>query len=475
MTAETFVATMAIVGLVITVSTLLSGVIDWSGVPHAAVFLLLGLMLGPHGAAALDVRVDSPILRVVATLSLVLVLFTDALGLDFKEVRRHVGLALRVLGPGTLLSAAIVTLAGCWLLDLPPAAAVVLGAALASTDPVLLRGMLRRADLPESARVALRLESGLNDAVLLPIVLAATALMAAGDPAWGRLAIDVLLLGPAAGAVVGLIGVSVLTAIRRRTAIRRDYESLYSLGIALTAFAAAEALHGSGYLAAFTAGLTILALDVELCDCFLEYGETTAEMLLMFAFVLFGTSPLWIGLGDLSVETILFAAIVLAARPLVFLLALAGTGLERRPRLIVSWFGPRGLSSLLLVALPVFAGVPGSDQLLHLCSIVVIASILVHGGSLVVLARRGRIAAARVGAEGPPLAGTSAGTLTIAELRAVQDAGETIVVADVRTLRTIRDSELAAAGAIRLDPERAVEDAQAQDVPKDALIALYCA
>jgi NhaP-type Na+/H+ and K+/H+ antiporter len=234
-------------------------------------------------------------------------------------------------------------------------------------------------------------------------------------------------------------------------------------------------VHGSGFLAAFAAGLTVAAFDVELCDCFLEYGETTAEMLLMFAFVLFGTSPLWIGLGDLSVETILFAAIVLAARPLVFLLALAGTGLERRPRLIVSWFGPRGLSSLLLVALPVFAGVPGSDQLLHLCSIVVIASILVHGGSLVVLARRGRIAAARVGAEGPPLAGASAGTLTIAELRAVQDAGETIVVADVRTLRTIRDSELAAAGAIRLDPERAVEEAQAQDVPKDALIALYCA
>jgi NhaP-type Na+/H+ or K+/H+ antiporter len=336
---------------------------------------------------------------------------------------------------------------------------------------VLLRGMLRRSDLPESARVALRLESGLNDAVLLPIVLAATALMAAGDPAWGRLAIDVLLLGPAAGAVVGLIGVSVLTAIRRRTGIRRDYESLYSLGIALTAFAAAESLHGSGYLAAFTAGLTILALDVELCDCFLEYGETTAEMALMFAFVLFGTSLLWAGLDDLSGETLLFAAIVLLARPAVYLLALWRTGLELRPRLIVSWFGPRGLSSLLLVGLPVFAGIPGSETLLHLCSIVVIASILVHGASLVVLARRGRIAAARqTSAREAPAA-----MITVAELRSLQEAGEPILVADVRTARTARDSETAAAGAIRLDPERAVEDARAQQIPADALIVLYCA
>src|SRR5262245_24082259 len=120
MTAETFVATVAIVGLVIAVSTLLSGAIDRSGVPHAAVFLLLGLLLGPHGVAVLDVGLDAPILRVVATLSLVLVLFTDALGLDLQEVRRNLGLAVRVLGPGTLLTAAIAALAAWLLLDLDP-------------------------------------------------------------------------------------------------------------------------------------------------------------------------------------------------------------------------------------------------------------------------------------------------------------------------------------------------------------------
>lgn len=292
MTAEAFVSTLAIVGLVIVVSTLLSGAIERAGVPHPAVFLLLGLVLGPSGVGVLAVPLDSPILRVVATLSLALVLFTDAVGLDLRDVRKHAALALRVLGPGTMLSAALVAGLAWWLLELSPAAAALLGAALASTDPVLLRGFLKRPEVPESARVALRLESGLNDAVLLPVVIGAMAFMGGNGPDFGRMALDVLVLGPAAGVAIGFAAVAMLELLRKRAGIRRDYESLYSLGVCFTAFAAAEALHGSGFLAAFAAGLTIVALDVELCECFLEYGETTGEMLLLFTFVLFGTGLL---------------------------------------------------------------------------------------------------------------------------------------------------------------------------------------
>ena len=76
-------------------------------------------------------------------------------------------------------------------------------------------------------------------------------------------------------------------------------------------------------LAAFAAGLTVSAIDVELCDCFLEYGETTAEMALLFTFVLFGSSLIWTGLGIVSVPSLLFVAAVLLARPASFLPALA--------------------------------------------------------------------------------------------------------------------------------------------------------
>jgi sodium/hydrogen antiporter len=389
-----FIAILALVGVVIIIAALMSGIIERTNFPQVAVFLALGAVIGVPGLGLLNISLDSPILRVVATLSLALVLFTDAVGLNFSEVRRHSSLALLVLGPGTMLSAVLITLAGWWMLGLPLAAAAIIGAALASTDPVLLRGLLRSRDLPAAARQALRLESGLNDVVLLPIVLIAMTFIMHGPEGanWTNLAVSMFLLGPGAGVLVGLLAVSTLDLVRRRVSVRRDYESIYSLGVAFAAFALAESVHGSGFLAAFAAGITISALDVELCDCFLEYGETTAEMALLFTFVLFGSSLIWTGLDVLTLTTLAFAVVVLLIRPFAFLLSLAFSKLPKKDKLLISWFGPRGLSTLLLVLLPVFEGVEGSEYWFAICSLVVLLSVLVHGGSMMMLGRwSGRI------------------------------------------------------------------------------------
>ncbi|HSN89522.1 MAG TPA: cation:proton antiporter, partial [Thermoanaerobaculia bacterium] len=135
--ADPFLATLALVGAVIIISALLSGLIERSGFPQVAVLLGLGAVLGPYGLSLLNVTLDSPVLRAVSTLSLALVLFTDALSLDLAQIRRHSRLTLLVLGPGTMLSAVLVTAAAHWLLGLSWPAAAILGAALASTDPVL--------------------------------------------------------------------------------------------------------------------------------------------------------------------------------------------------------------------------------------------------------------------------------------------------------------------------------------------------
>src|SRR6267142_285278 len=277
-----------------------------------------------------------------------------------------------------------------FLLTLALVGVVMIGAALASTDPVMLCGLLKRPGLPETVRLALRLESGLNDIVLLPVILVAMALLSHSNlfgVESARLALELFLLGPGAGVTVGLLAIGALELVRRKTGVRRDYESLYSLGVAFAAYAAAEAVHGSGFLAAFCAGLTIAALDVELCDCFLEYGQTTAEMTLLFTFILFGSSLIWQGLLVLNIMTVLFAVTVVLIRPIVFLLSLSRTNLERRSCFLIAWFGPRGLSSLLLILVPVFAGVPGSEQLFVVCCLVVLLSVALHGGSLMLLAR----------------------------------------------------------------------------------------
>ncbi len=351
----------------------------------------------------LNIALDSPALRVVANLSLALVLFTDAVSLNIAEVRRRASLALRLLGPGTLLTAALIAVAGWWLLGLSVAAAAILGAALASSDPVLLRGLLRRRDIPTDARHGLQLESGLNDVVLLPVVLIAMAFLNPGTSldgaAFAKLGLNLFILGPGAGILIGLLGVAALDLIRKRLGVRRDYESLYSLGVAFTAFAAAEAVHGSGFLAAFAAGMTIAALDVELCDCFVEYGGVTAEMLLLLTFVLLGSSLIWTGFRVINGPVLLFAGVALLIRTPVYLLSLLGSGVEPRGRLLIAWYGPRGLSSLLLILLPVFAGLDGSRQLFEVCSLVVLASVVLHGGSPMLLARAARRRASKEAAE----------------------------------------------------------------------------
>ncbi len=151
-----------------------------SGLPQVIVFLGLGAALGPAGLNIINVGLDSPILRVVGTLSLVLVLFTDAVSLNLPEVRKHRALSLLVLGPGTLFSALLIAVFSWLLLGLQPAAALILGAALASTDPVMLRACWANQVWTQVSARRCVWKGGMNDAVLLPLVLVGIMLLTRG-------------------------------------------------------------------------------------------------------------------------------------------------------------------------------------------------------------------------------------------------------------------------------------------------------
>lgn len=484
MTGEALYLMLALIGTVIMVTALLSGFIDRSNFPQVALFLGLGAALGPYGAGLLDIGLDSPILRIVATLSLALVLFTDALTLNLSEVRKHASLAGIILGPGTFIAAFVIAAAAMWLLGLPPALAAILAAPLASTDPVILRALLRRRDLPRAARLSLRLESGLNDVVLLPIVLVAMALVAGGageSPNLGGVIFRMLVIGPGAGAIVALIGIWGLEFMRRRVGVRRDYESIYSLGIAMAAFAAAESVHSSGFLAAFAAGLTIAALDVELCDCFREYGETTAEMLLMLTFVLLGASLIWTGLQDLTPAVLIFAFVALFARSAALAIALIPTRADARAKAIIAWFGPRGLSTLLLILVAVFERTPGTERLFQICSLVVLLSVVIHGGTIMSFSFRSDRRAARTPLPQAPTEEhheapleVSPVVISVSQLKRLMERGENVWLLDVRSDASFLDSEAELERAVRIEPGFARRSAVEVGLPKDAWAALFC-
>jgi NhaP-type Na+/H+ or K+/H+ antiporter len=498
MSLESLTATLALVGIVILVSSLLSGAVERTGLPLVAIFLLVGVALGPSGLRLVDFTLHSPALQAIAILALVLVLFSDAIGVDVGELKQQKKLALAILGPGTLLPAAIIVFAGWSLLDLSLPAASILGAALASTDPVLLRTLTRHPNMPPTARLALRLESGMNDVILLPIVvlslLALQSRSAGTHPDLSRHVVGLFILGPALGVAVGYIAITMLDQVRKRVGVRRDYESLYALGVAFTAYAAAESVGGSGFLAAFAAGLSVAALDVELCDCFLDYGEASAEMFLLLTFVAFGTSLIWTGIKIASLGTLLFAAVALVARTLVLFPVLSMAGVKGKDRWIIALIGPRGLSSLLLVLLPVFAGIVGSEDLFAVTCLVVLLSVVLHGGGIA-LYLRGAVSSQPAAQRPKPIADSRQPIapqpiaqspqpvaqsplpekITLDEVRALMASGAPLELVDVRTERSWRDDDLQATGAIRFAPDDAVRLAREIGLSHHATLVLYCA
>ena len=491
---EAFPTTVALIGIVILIASLMSGILERSGFPIVAVFLAVGALLGPYGLGLVDIGFESPELHALAMLALALVLFSDAVTIDATEVRTRRPLLWRLLGPGTIFPAALIALSARFLLGVSWPASAILGAALASTDPVLLRSVLRFRGFPKLPRIALRIETGMNDVVLLPVVvlsiLALGGATAAAPVPGGEVAraiVGLFILGPALGALAGWFGIILLERIRSRWGVRRDYESLYAIGIALSAFALAESVGGSGFLAAFAAGFMVSSQDVELCDCFLEYGEATAEMLLLLTFVALGTSLIWTGFEVIDFPTVVFVMIALVARTVVLYPVLTRAHVAGRDRKLIALFGPRGLSSLLLTLLPVFAGVAGSERLFSITCLVVLCSVVLHGTGIAIYLRRNHLEPAVVKAPRElPLAVSEPARfspepeefedrITIEEVRQLQASGEDVILLDARAERNRRNSDVQAAGSIRVDPHDPVRDATELRLSQRATLVVYCA
>jgi NhaP-type Na+/H+ or K+/H+ antiporter len=271
------------------------------------------------------------------------------------------------------------------LVGTTPIQSLLLGAILSSTDPVVLRDVLRDERIPRSVRRALGVEAGMNDIVVLPIVLILIAILRAdvgGAIEWIRFLAQLLILSPLVGLAVGGFGAFLMGKADARYSIRREYQALYGIGLVLAAYAAGQAVQGDGFLAAFFAGLAVTLFNVSLCDCFLEYGEVTAEMAMLLAFILFGAVLSTLLTTIPIVPGLILALIVIGlVRPLALGLVLQRAKMSNAARAFIGWFGPRGLNSLLLALLAVQADVTDAERLLSITGIVVVVSVILHGSS----------------------------------------------------------------------------------------------
>lgn len=476
---------LALIAVVLVVSALASGIVERAPLSFPMIFLGLGFLLGPQGLRLIQIEPHSFMLEAVGVICLALVLFLDAIKIQVDELRSNWWVPMLVLGPGTLLIIVGIAVAAYLLLGATPIQSLLLGAILASTDPVVLRDVIRDERLPRSIRQVLSVEAGMNDIVVLPIVLILIAVLTAeagGALDWLRFLAQLFILSPLVGLLVGGVGAWLMNRADAYFGIRREHQALYGIGLVLAAYTAGQAVQGDGFLAAFFAGLAITLFNISLCECFLEYGEITAEMAMLLAFVLFG-ALLSTLLGSIPlVPALLLALIVLGiARPVSLGLVLQRATMSQAARLFIGWFGPRGLSSLLFALLVVQANAPGGEYLLALTGIVVTVSVIAHGASATPFsAWYARLVARETLAEereatAPGLfqhEATEVRRITPAELAVRLEGPQPPVVLDVRSRAQYERDNGKIPGSIRVQPDQI--ETWAAGASRERSVVAYC-
>ncbi|MGH3147778.1 MAG: cation:proton antiporter [Rubrobacter sp.] len=481
----------ALVAVVLTVAGLASGIVERAPLSFPMIFLGLGFLLGGHGLGVLEFGAESALLETVATLTLAMVLCLEAVRIGNIGMGGAGFVPILSLGPGTVVIVAVIATGSYFLLGVSLIEALLLGTILASTDPVVLRDVVREERIPASVRQALNIEAGTNDIVVLPTLLILIALAndeASGAAGWALLVGEVLVLGPVVGFAIGAGAAWLMSRAERRYSVNEVYQSLYGVGIVLLSYTVATALGGDGFLAAFAAGFAIAVLNFDLCQCFLDYGETTSEMAMLLSFILFG-----VVLSDLFAEVPLVPALALAAivifvaRPLAIGLVLRNAAVSNAARAFIGWFGPRGLNSLLLALLVVEAGVANSEFLLGVVGVVVTVSVVAHGASATPLSRRYGEAVMRETHQeerenaGGIFEGDASESIRITPERLYKMLGEQNppLVLDVRTRSQFDQDHTRVPGAFRVAPDqveawvREREEAYGSQVEGQRIVA-YC-
>jgi len=374
---------------------LVSRLAERSPITAPLVFTIIGVVASPLITGLLNVRVDAHSIQLIASITLVLILFTDASTMSLRSVISDRGVPLRLLLIGLPLTmllgiaggALLFRDSGLWLVAL-------VALTLSPTDAALGLAVVSSPAVPEKIRKAITVESGLNDGMALPPILVCVAALSetatehAGSDYWLLFTLRQLILGPLAGIIVGWLGGVLVEKASAKGWMNATYQRLASGALAVIAYATAEAFHGNGFMAAFFSGLALGTRTPVVRERIHEFAEAEGQQLSLFVFLILGlilvpiAVPYWDGLS--WVYAILSLTVI---RMLPVALSLVGTHLDWRTVLFIGWFGPRGIASVLYLLMIVGSiGVPGNERMLSVIVLTVLLSVLLHGISAVPLA-----------------------------------------------------------------------------------------
>jgi NhaP-type Na+/H+ or K+/H+ antiporter len=376
---------LLVFGAVLMGGALLSGVAHRSFLSLTALFVLAGFILGEGGLEVLEFDPGSGFVAVLATVALVVILFRDGLEVEAEMLQREWRLPFRKLVIAMPITAGIVALAAHELVGLGWTESFLLGSLLAPTDPVLSSSVVTNPRVPRVVRHSLNLESGLNDGLALPAVLAFSAALRVGDDGftWWQFVLQDITLGFAYGIALGFAAAALLPRARGlATGIPDHQKSLYALGTAFATYGLAVLLplEGNGLIAVFVCAITFGIRRPDLRATFEARADDIVEIAKLGVFVVFGSLLTLDGLfvdGWASVGLVLVTLLV--ARPVAVWIALLRTRLRADVIVFMAWFGPKGVATMTFSLLVLADDIPGNAEIFNLAALVVFTSILVHG------------------------------------------------------------------------------------------------
>jgi sodium/hydrogen antiporter len=376
---------VTVFAVVLLLAVLVSELARRSVLSTAVLFLVAGFLAGESMLGLLPLAADVPVVEGFAELALFSVLFTDGMQVGVRDLARAWRLPARALLLGMPLTMAGTALFAHYVAGLPWTPAWLVGAVLSPTDPVFAAAIVGRTDVPRRLRHLLNVESGVNDGLALPVVIVLLAVVGEREVETLKL-LEELALGVALGVAIPWVAIK-LERLRFFQAAAR-YQPLYAFAIGLLVFGAGSLLHANLFLAAFAAGVTVATVGPEVRREFHGFGDTITELLKLAALLVFGALMSPQLFAEIPLGGYLFALLALVVvRPAAIGLALLGSRIARREWVAAAWFGPKGFASVVYGLLILTAGVPGGEEMFHLIALVVVASILAHSSTDVLVAR----------------------------------------------------------------------------------------
>ena len=378
---------LALVALVILAYALTAVRLGRLSISGPIVLVSVGALIGPSGIDAVTAPATSEPFRVLAELTLALLLFSDASTIGLREAGGIAWLPGRLLAFGLPMTIAGGALVG-WLLfpALGVGFALLLGSILAPTDAALSLPVLLDRAIPVRIRRAINIESGLNDGIATPFVTLALAIAVAEEHStgdWLIVAGEEIAVAVVVAIVVGGLGGRLTSEARKRGWASRASESLAVVALAIFAYASATAIGGNGFVAAFGAGIAFRTATAP-SEPSVEFAESIGLAASYLVWLLFGVALAGpVVAAGFDAPLIGYALLSLTiVRMVPVAIALVGARLRPDTVALIGWFGPRGLASVvfLLVAFDDLGPAhPATETLLRVVTWTVLLSVFLHG------------------------------------------------------------------------------------------------